>query len=142
MKQFVIFILLNFSLLSFSFSKADPLSYEISPHGLEQAVWNIHDLGHSGTGFFIGPSHLVTNFHVAFGLFIGNIPDSSIINILNNLEDPIALRQGGEKKSLFSDIKILAVSAIYDLALLEIKRPVTDYLRLREDPLESGENLF
>ena len=38
--------------------------------------------------------------------------------------------------------RILAVSAVYDLALIETEENVTNYLRLREDPVDPGENLF
>ena len=133
MKQFIISILLSFFLFGFSPSKADFSSSESFPQlgNSEQAVWKIHRLDQrgSGTGFFIGPNHFITNFHVIH--FLLNGEDSPDI-VLSQKGNPSVLTVG----------KVLAISILYDLALLEIEEDVTNYLSLREDPLEPGESLF
>ena len=82
------------------------------------------------TGFFIGRNHFITNFHV-------------ISSMLREATDStkIVLSQQG-KKSILKVKGVLAVSALHDLALLEIEGNVTPYLSLRENPPEPSEDLF
>lgn len=82
------------------------------------------------TGFFIGPHHFITNFHVI----------SSILNNSTNNTNIVLSQQG--RSSVLKLKKVLAVSALYDLALLEIEEEVTNFLSLRENPPEPSENLF
>ena len=72
------------------------------------------DLG-KGTGFFISPKLLITNFHVIQNMFNENINTVSETKLLESHNKPLAL-------------KLLKVSSIYDLALLESKTPVDYYL--------------
>ena len=83
-----------------------------------------------GTGFFIAPNKLVTNFHVISSLLRG---------VSNNVED-ITLSQESNPRTV--KIKgILAVSALHDLALLETAQSVGHYLSIREEPLQEQEDL-
>ena len=74
-------------------------------------------LGH-GSGFFISPKLMVTNFHV-----IQNAIEKT--DIISNRDS--------EKlnKVIFNKMKVLKVSAIYDLAILESKKTVEDYLTIK-----------
>ena len=68
-----------------------------------------------GTGFFISPTHIITNFHV-----IQNSLDENT-TILSNKK----LSNGA---NISNRLKLLKVSSIYDLALLESENPVDHYL--------------
>ena len=68
----------------------------------------------AGTGFFISPTHIVTNFHV-------------IQNILENTVTEAQTERLNSSNN-FRPLKLLKVSALYDLALLESETPVDDYL--------------
>ena len=141
MKHFITFSLLNF-MLGFSFARADSLSSEI-PSQLshsEQAIWKIysfekdeseaHRVKGYGTGFFIGPNRFITNFHIIFSI---SSQLGENINIMLVQEDML---------SVLTIRKVIAVSALYDLALLETEQHVTDYLDIREEAPESSEDLF
>ena len=142
-RYFIILILLKIILFSFSFSRADFLLNETSlqSENAEQAIWKISDRDQlaSGTGFFIGENHFITNFHVISGMlnrlsFEGMSQDQNII-------DHIFLSQEGSS-SILRVKGVLAISALYDLALLETEENVTNFLSLREDPPQPGESLF
>ena len=157
MKYFIVFILLN--LVFFSLPRAGanspPQEKLLSLERFEQAIWKISSLENdenekgrvvfNGTGFFVGANHLITNFHIIF-------------HMLKWPENDIVLSQGG---NIAFVKRILALSGIHDLALLEVERtPVnslnlteewpkfdmeeepTSFLSLREDPLKPDENLF
>ena len=82
----------------------------------QQAVWRIDDSRlFSGTAFFVSPNHVVTNLHVIF--------DEAVSSL--------SLRREGSKRRLSVE-RLVSVSALYDLALLEIKGSVP-YLRLLQD---------
>ena len=147
MKHFI--ILLNLSFFGLSFAKADTSPDEVSLHlnKSKQAIWNIrvqHKSNHfgdtilkfvlglsgsSGTGFFIGPNYFVTNLHVIFSL-LGSTSSSTV-----------TLSQEGNSSSLKVK-RVLAISALYDLALLETEESITDYLSLRENLPNPDGNLF
>ena len=91
-----------------------------------RAVWKIEDKSGNGTGFFIGPRTLVTNFHV--------------IDDLSSLED-MRITQEGTSRELRVK-KLVSVSIEKDLALLEIEESVSDYLILKEEELDSPEDLY
>ena len=146
MKHFIISILLSFFLFGFA-----PVKSNFSPNETfsqletsEQAVWKIHNFNISGTGFFIGPNHFITNFHV-IDMILHQMPFGDISqNDRSANKDSmsrIVLSQEGST-SVLRIKKILAISALYDLALLETEENVTDYLSLREHPLELSESLF
>ena len=132
MKRLILCILLNLVFFSISVVGADSSYPEISQQlkNSEQAVWKIENQYGRGTGFFVGPNHFITNFHVISGM----LEDEDTFN-------DIVLSQEGS--DLFLGIKrVLAVSALYDLVLLETEESVTNYLSLRESHPEPGENLF
>ena len=133
-KIFIIPVLLSFAISHFSFAKTNsPTETETSlqQDRPEQAIWNIlHPEAGNGTGFFIEPNLFVTNFHVV----------SAILSGSRSFTD-ISLSQEGND-SVLKIKKIIAVSASHDLALLETEKPVTNYLRLRENPLIPSEKLF
>ena len=95
-----------------------------------KAVWQITHHGNSGTAFFIGPNQVVTNFHA----ILLSKKDTSYKKLF--IED-LSLEQG-DKILKFS--KILYVSAVEDLAVLETKEEVTDYLNVSKE--KSSRNLL
>ena len=157
MKRFIAFILLTSPIFSLSFAMADSSAHEISSQldNSERAVWKISILEAdesersrvvmNGTGFFVGANRVITNFHV-------------ISPMLGRPENDIVLSQG--ENTAFVK-RVLALSAVYDLALLEVERgpiyplilkeevPVfereeedANFLSLREDPPRPDEDLF
>ena len=77
------------------------------------------DLG-KGTGFFISPKHILTNFHV-------------IQNMLNENTITVSKTKFLEKDKSQAKLKLLKISAIYDLALLESEKPVDYYLDIESE---------
>ena len=184
MKRFIVFILLTSPIFGLSFARADPPTHDISSTSVrnsfrffteldfsahetsskldnsERAIWKIFsleidegekDIVMNGTGFFVGANHVITNFHV-------------ISSMLSRPENDILLLQG-ENVAFIK--RILALSAVYDLALLEVERfsftlvfkkevpefeeevPVSeregedaDFLSLGEDPSDPSADLF
>ena len=132
LRYFILFILLNTIVFNLSFVNADlpdePFSQ--SDHS-ELFAWKVqNDDGFVvGTGFFIDENRFITNFHV-ISLILKNQNTKSIF-----------LSQEGNS-SVLKVKKVLALSAFYDLALLETEDNITDYLTLREDTLEPSENLL
>ena len=97
----------------------------------KNSVWKITSPLGSGTGFFIGPRLFVTNFHII----------SSMLE--NHTLKDIFLFQEQEEEFVSLQIKqVVALSALYDLALIEVERSVEHYLTLRDSPPESEEDLF
>ena len=98
--------------------------------GGEDAVWKIHNVKPGekplaekhfhGTAFFISPNRFITNFHVLHDLLGKDIP----------LRDITLSQEKGLVELKIS--RLLSVSAIYDLALVEIEGSVKDYLSLGE----------
>ena len=93
----------------------------------------------NGTGFFIGTNHFITNFHIIDNLLNKDNRPGVLEN--KNIIDYIVLSQKG-RASVLRVKKILAVSALHDLALLETEESVENYLSLREDMPESNEIFF
>ena len=84
-----------------------------------KAVWKVefsNNFISNGTAFFIGPNQVVTNFHV---IEEGNYP----------IED-IYLTQGDKKLELS---KVLYISAVDDLVILETKEGVSEYLSMSKE---------
>ena len=99
-------------------------------YSVRSSVWEISVPGNNGTGFFIAPNKIITNFHVINGL-LGDV--SKVENI--------TLSQEGNARTL--KIKgIVALSALHDLALLETTQSVDHYLPIRRKPLQEQEDLF
>ena len=82
----------------------------------------------SGTGFFISPKHIITNFHVIQNSFDENIKTISIKKI--------------EGESISNNLKLLKISSIYDLALLESAKPVESYLKVEHSGQYSQKEAF
>ena len=130
MKRFIVFILLSFPFFGFSAVNSDSLSHGVSTQleKAEQAIWKILILEDNkeeslrfmvnGTGFFVGASHFITNFHV-------------VSSMLSRPENDIVLSQGGNTTYVK---RILAVS--------EMEESTANFLSLREDLPEPDENLF
>ena len=132
---FVVCILLSFFLFSFSVFSHNTQTAEAVPEEIKWAhksVWKISwsDSGTapSGTGFFVGENHFITNFHVIYPM-------------LKNIEH-ITLSQKGNPADL-KVTDILALSAIYNLALVEVEtKHFTNFLSLRESLPEPYEDLY
>lgn len=130
MRFFIVFTLFNLFLFGFSPARANQTS--LHSDDPELSIWRIYhsETKRNGTGFFIGENRFVTCFHV-------------ILTILENgtSVENIVLSQDGNSHTL--KIKqVLALSAPYDLALLETEEQVTNYLSIKEIPPESMEDLF
>ncbi len=101
-----------------------------SEYSVRSSVWKISTQENTGTGFFIAPNKLITNFHVI----------SSMLRTASKIEDIILSQEGS-----FRILKlkgILAVSALHDLALLETTQSVVHYLPIRKKPLQAQEDVF
>ena len=125
----------GFTLFGFSFAIADA-STDAGPSLRldEQAIWRISDLEmNSGTGFFVGLNRFVTNFHVISDMLSGS---GSLADIILSQQ----WRNGSVK--VIKIERIIILSALYDLALLETRDWVVNYLPLRESSLDPGEDLF
>ena len=79
-----------------------------------------------GTGFFISPNKFITNFHA--------IAHTSKVTGFTLLQK--------ENSRILKVKRVLAVSALHDLVLLETEESVGDYLRIRKKPLQEEEDLF
>ena len=123
-----------------AFSAEAPLPRPVQEARL--AVWKLTSQTGYGTGFAIGPRHIVTNFHVIWTL-----------SRKGQLEDIKLSQEPGQDSSVSppslkpppKDLKIrkiLRLSASLDLALLEASQDMPRYLSLRETPADSGEELF
>ncbi|MBC6415335.1 MAG: trypsin-like peptidase domain-containing protein [Bdellovibrionales bacterium] len=89
---------------------------------------NFIHLGH-GTGFFIKPNFMITNFHV--------------IQNLNENTDILSNRDSKElNKILLNKMKVVKVSALYDLALLKSSKKVKDYLKIKKSPIDLNLDSF
>ena len=132
---FVVCVLLSFSLFGFPVFSYNAQTTEGVPKEIKWAhksVWKISwsDSGMTslGTGFFVGENHFITNFHVIYPM-------------LNNIEH-ITLSQKGNPTNL-RVTNILALSAVHDLALVEVEtKHFTNFLSLRENLPEPYEDLY
>ena len=142
----IVLVLLVFVLCGFSFAKADlthPETLSQSDYS-ERAIWNIQGRHGTGTGFFIGENHFITNLHVVNMLFHqSSFEDMSKNHGLEN-QNPMnhVVLEQKENTSVLKIKKIVSISALHDLVLLETEEDVTDYLDLREYSPESGEDFF
>ena len=127
--------------IEFAETEASSSEMPLQVENAKQAIWGIYDLygSTSGTGFFIGTNHFITNFHVVFGMLLPQDKDHEPEN--QGTINHVVLKQKGNP-SVLKIKKVLAVSVLYDLVLLETEENVTNYLSLRENPPESSENLF
>ena len=134
MNFFIFLALLNFSFFgSFPAGSKSPNSPETTSQ-LDQSklsIWrfDFSDIG-GATAFSIGERLMVTNFHAV-----------SLISEEGNTIEDIVLSQEDHSSSLKVK-RILAASALHDLALMEMEGEVSDYLNLRESPVDPKEDLF
>ena len=107
-----------------SFASEAPLAVQKAA----RSVWKINGSRSSGSGFFLSPRLLVTNFHVveAFGY---DFPEG--IDLIQN-DEPGRTRIK----------RLISASAIEDVAVLETDRDAPFYLNLREKPLSANEDAF
>ena len=150
-KKFLCYIFVSFSLSICFFSKAEsPIDFifptaeennNIIIHQLglaihsqsgdiKDSVWKIQkDFHSSGTAFFIGPNFFVTNFHV-------------LHEMLRNGDSlkQITLRQEGS--SFYPTVnRVIAISVLHDLAILETKESVSSYLQIKGGNITPNEEL-
>ena len=93
-----------------------------------KSIWNIIFPTGNGTGFFISKNELVTNFHVVDDLTQYNIKKFYLI------------QEGHSRTLKIKQIKHLSTQ--HDLAVLEIKDEVSDYLKISEEIPQPDEYLF
>ena len=130
MKQslFIFFILLNCT----AFARVDSPSAPEALSKLDNAefsVWRIENSVKGGTGFFIGENLFVTNDHVVSGMLKTGA-----------VEDMVLSQKGNT--AVLKIKRIVALSVLYDLTLLETNETVENYLSLQKTPLESDDPLF
>jgi len=157
MKFIKTFILLKFFFLLFFFYEPAAFSQVSLP---EQSVWKIKIPGllisdregkvttgvydrTQGTGFFIGKNRFVTNFHVISGIFpeVENIElDFLLAKVAKDRMKKIVLSQEGSSSTL-NVKRVVALSALYDLAILETEQNAPSYLKLSFKMPKSREKL-
>ncbi|MBC6416190.1 MAG: trypsin-like peptidase domain-containing protein, partial [Bdellovibrionales bacterium] len=108
------------------FSIASSKEKVIDEETVFRSVWKIEDKSSSGTGFFIGPRTLVTNFHV--------------IDDLSSLEEVRIVQEGNLRELRVKNL--LSVSIKEDLALLETEESVSYYLNLEKEELDLSEAFY
>ena len=92
----------------------------------QQAVWMISSDGlFRGTAFFVSPHHVVTNWHVIQGKNIASL----------------SLQQERNERKL-SVKRLVSVSVLHDLALLETGESSASHLTVRKDVASDKEDLF
>ena len=138
MKRFIFSFLLPLSFFSFFPARANlPDDSVLKPDNSELSVWKIYASEYEdfvtgkaqGTGVFIGKKHLITSFKVI----------SSILNQATDRTNIVLLQEGDD---LVLKVKeVVTLSALCDLALLKIEEEVTNFVRLRETPIEPREDL-
>ncbi|MBC6415334.1 MAG: serine protease [Bdellovibrionales bacterium] len=89
---------------------------------------NLIPLG-QGTGFFISSQLMVTNFHV-----------------IQDLNENIKIFSKKDSKNLsnplINKMKVVKISAFYDLALLKSSEKVKDYLKIKKSPIDLNLDSF
>ena len=137
MKILGILLLLNLFFIQVALTEDDQTAISpVVPSDLEikekkkkarLSVWKLENDFFEGTGFVIGPNLMVTSFNTAYKL----LKDGASI-------EAITLSQEGHSRSLKIN-KVLALSAIYNLALFETAQRLAYYTDVRQRPLESDE---
>ena len=111
------------------FSAAFAEEESVNKEQIAKAVWTIQIGLGNGSGFFISENKIVTNFHV--------ISPAESIGLEN-----ISLAQEGNFERLKVK-RIVSLSILDDLAVLEIEGSVSHFLNLpSEDVLNFSENLY
>ena len=91
----------------------------------QQAVWMISNDKSNGTAFFVSPRHVVTNWHI----------------IHDQNRASLSLQQEGNEQKL-SIKRLVSVSVLHDLALLETEESSASHLTVRKDVASDKEELF
>ena len=130
MKSFVIFIFLN--LVCFSYFSAQAISstaqrIPVKPDPVEHSVWQVHTPYGQETGFFVDKDR-----------FVARLGALSHVIKQNKLEH-ISLSQEGSTTSL-KIRDVIAVSALYDLIMVETDKTSLSHLNLREQPPKLSEH--
>ena len=127
--RFLLFFVLH---LPFAFSEEKAVF--LTQDKVRNAVWKLQipfegniPYEANGTGFFIKPHHFITNLHA----FLSKADLDLKLDYNFNNENFILLQEGEPVRQLRVK-KILAISALYDLALLETEES-SDYLTVREN---------
>ena len=96
----------------------------------QDTIWKISNNIHTyGTTFAISPRLIITNLHIL----------ESMLTNKNSIQDIVLYKN--EVPSHLKIKRVVAVSALYDLALLEIEEDVTNYLSINENSIQSNEDL-
>ncbi len=116
-----------------------------SPTREKQTRTRTEKLSH-GTGFFVNPRQIITNFHVISG-FLNKDSIESLKNSRPEIESvslSLSLHSDHEDNQEINGMKahISAVSAIYDLAFLESESPVEHYLSISREKETRYKYLF
>ena len=93
---------------------------------ISRSVWSISN---EGTAFAIGPNQFITNFHVV----------EYFLKDKNSIKYVTLSQEGRDSKIQIK--RVVAFSALYDLALLETEENVTDYLSIVGSSVEQSEKL-
>ena len=129
MKHFFTFILFNFVLWSTVFAKEHPVPNSVQKE-MELSVWKVRaSEEQEGTGFFIGKNQFVTSFNNVFNL----------LNDKNFLKSMVLSQEGSP---LLGINKILSISPLHNLVILETKENVTHHLTLEKNAPQAQEKLF
>jgi len=136
MKLRIILFYITFYVVIVHYSLASQIS-DVQKN-VRPSVWQIKEIKDTSsydtssymtaTGFFIGPQRVITNFHVIF----------HVINVLQDLEK-ITLVQNAHTMKIK---RIISVSSLYDLALIETETETDSYLTIQEEPVPAHTQLF
>ena len=96
---------------------------------ISRSVWKISNNNGMGTAFAIGPNQFITNFHVV----------EYFLKDKNSIKYVTLSQEGRDSKIQIK--RVVAFSALYDLALLETEENVTDYLSIVDSSVEQSEKL-
>ena len=96
---------------------------------ISRSVWKISNNNGRGTAFAIGPNQFITNFHVV----------EYFLKDKNSIKYVTLSQEGRDSKIQIK--RVVAFSALYDLAFLETEENVTDYLSIAGSSVEQSEKL-
>ena len=142
MKYLIVLIYIKASFFVFS---AEAYFFDKTSSQLDhskKAIWKIQDPAGehtNGTAFFIGTNYVITNFHVFTALY-DNKPQDYRFGNQKTIDYMVLVQE--DNPTVLKIKRVLALSALYDLALLETEESVTNYLQLREDLPKPDETLF
>ena len=110
--------------------RKNPRLKKFQINNIQNSVWKINNVsGENGTAFSISPNRFVTNFHVLEFM----LKKDSLENIF---------LQKRESSSRLKIKKVVAVSALYDLALFETREDVSSYVSITDVQPHPHEDLL